>query len=59
MYNVSLFQIVTMNSLYNKYILIKKKKKVEGWGYNSVVECLPRISKALGSSPSTGKKKKA
>jgi len=30
----------------------------KGWGFSSVVERLPRKLKALGSVPSSGKKKK-
>jgi len=30
-----------------------------GWGFSSVVERLPRKRKALGSVPSSGKKKKS
>jgi len=31
---------------------------MRGWGFSSVVECLPSNRKALGSVPSSGKKKK-
>jgi len=34
------------------------KKEKRGWGFSSVVEHLPRKRKALGSVPSSGKKKK-
>jgi len=33
-------------------------KTCRGWGFSSVVERLPRKGKALGSVPSSGKKKK-
>jgi len=31
---------------------------IVGWGFSSVVECLPSKHKALGSVPSSGEKKK-
>jgi len=43
-------------------IKAKKKKKKRGgggWGFSSVVERLPRKRKALGSVPSSEKKKKS
>jgi hypothetical protein len=40
-----------------KINLFLKRKKWAG-GYSSVVECLPSIYEALGSTPSTAKKKK-
>jgi len=38
--------------------LIALVKIYGGWGFSSVVECLPRKRKALGSVPSSEKKKK-
>jgi hypothetical protein len=40
----------------NSEYCLKKKKK--GWGYSSVVECLPSMHKTLGLTTSTVKKKK-
>lgn len=39
-------------------VFMKKQERLHGgWGCNSVVECLLSMSKALGSMPSTTRKK--
>jgi len=48
-----LFSVWIVDQLWNK-----TKEWALGWGFSSVVECLPRKRKALGSVPSSGKKKK-
>jgi hypothetical protein len=37
---------------------MSQNKKSRGWGFSSVVECLPSKPKALGSGLSSRKKKK-
>jgi hypothetical protein len=38
--------------------MLLQKQSCRGWGYSSVVWCLPRMLEALSSIPTTTKKKK-
>jgi len=53
-----MFTQTDLSVLLSLYLQIKKKTKNRGWGFSSVVERLPSKRKALGSVPSSEKKKK-